>query len=95
MAFERVREIFAPKRTLEVLQVVAENGPLRYGEVADAVDTSSDTLSRSLDSLVVYGLLQRNAENQRRVSYELTQLGQDVLQQAERLEDELQSQKDE
>ncbi|MEZ3118212.1 winged helix-turn-helix transcriptional regulator [Halobaculum sp. MBLA0147] len=89
MVFESVRELVAPKRTLEVLQLLAEDGPLRFGELEDSVDTSSDTLTQSLTTLVEYDLIDREERNRRNVSYRVTEFGGDVLSQVRSLETDL------
>lgn len=91
MVFESVRELVAPKRTLEVLQLLAEDGPLRFGELEDSVDTSSDTLTQSLTTLVEYDLIDREERNRRNVSYRVTEFGGDILSQVRSLETDLES----
>jgi DNA-binding HxlR family transcriptional regulator len=91
MVFESVRELVAPKRTLEVLQLLAEDGPLRFGELEDSVDTSSDTLTQSLTTLVEYDLIDREERNRRNVSYRVTEFGGDVLSRVRSLETDLES----
>lgn len=91
MVFESVREFVAPKRTLEVLQLLAEDGPLRFGELEDSVDTSSDTLTQSLTTLVEYDLIDREERNRRNVSYRVTEFGGDVLSRVRSLETDLES----
>jgi DNA-binding HxlR family transcriptional regulator len=91
MVFESVRELVAPKRTLEVLQLLADDGPLRFGELEDSVDTSSDTLTQSLTTLVEYDLIDREERNRRNVSYRVTEFGGDVLLRVRSLETDLES----
>jgi DNA-binding HxlR family transcriptional regulator len=91
MVFESVRKLVAPKRTLEVLQLLAEDGPLRFGELEDSVDTSSDTLTQSLTTLVEYDLIDREERNRRNVSYRVTEFGGDILSQVRSLETDLES----
>lgn len=89
MTFERVRGLIAPRRTLEILQVLTDNGPLRFGELEDSVETSSDTLSQSLTMLVEYGLVNREEKNRRNVSYRVTEFGADILSRVRQLETDL------
>lgn len=91
MTFEHVRAVLGPKRTLQVLQTVAESGPVRFNELNASLDTSSATLSESLETLVRYDLLYRDEENERRVSYESTAFGRNTLRQIRELESELEA----
>ena len=69
------------KRSL--LSAVASNEPASLNDVARAVGRGAPAVSRSVDSLVRAGYIDRIADpqNRRRLAMRLTQAGRDALQQ--------------
>lgn len=83
--YDAVRDVLGPKWSLEILELLDEKGPYRYSEVEAALNTSSDVVSNRLDILEAYGLIEREEETIRNVSYSITPLGKDVLGVSENL----------
>lgn len=80
-----VLNLLSRKYAMQVVCAVGLLGPVRYGELEDAVDgVSSSTLSTRLDELTEAGLLARERYDEipPRVEYELTDDGEEL---AERL----------
>ena len=84
---EAVQRVIRPKRSLEVLALLTESGPLNYGEVEDRIETSSDVVSSRLSLLVEYGLAKRDERSPRDVQYSATAKGETVLDRIENLND--------
>jgi len=78
--YEDVRRVVGPKRTLEILSLLSRQGTLNYTDIEQEIDTSSDVVSSSLDTLVEYGLTKRMRESQRDVRYAITKKGRALLQ---------------
>jgi DNA-binding HxlR family transcriptional regulator len=89
MGFEHVRSVVGAKRTLDVLQTLSNRGKSRFSELESSVGISSDTLSRSLDSLVEYDLVRREEVHGRNVTYGITKRGVEFLDDVKRLNDSL------
>jgi len=64
-----------------ILQAVAQNEPATLNQVAAATERGAPAVSRSVDSLVRAGLIERTADpdNRRRLAMRLTQDGRDIL----------------
>lgn len=77
--YEDVRRVVGPKRTLEILSLLSRQGTLNYTDIEQEIDTSSDVVSSSLDTLVEYGLTKRMRESQRDVRYAITEKGRALL----------------
>lgn len=76
-----VMDLLSRRYAMQLVCVVGELGPARYGEIEDAFGgVSSSTLSTRLDDLVGAGILARQAyaEVPPRVEYELTETGEDL-----------------
>ena len=86
MSSENVREVLGRKRTVEVLEVLSGGGFQNYSEIESAIDTSSVTVSESLELLGSYGLLNRTEESKKDVRYEITEAGEEFLQLVHQLE---------
>jgi len=69
------------KRTL--LSAVASNEPATLNDVAASIGRGAPAVSRSVDTLVRAGLIERtpDPDNRRRLAMRLTQDGRDALQQ--------------
>jgi len=78
--YEDVRRVVGPKRTLEILSLLSRQGTLNYTDIEQEIDTSSDVVSGSLNTLVEYGLTKRMRESQRDVRYAITEKGRALLQ---------------
>lgn len=65
----------------KLLDAVASHEPATLNQVAKAVGRGAPAVSRSIDTLVRAGLVERQAdpENRRRLAMRLTQRGRDVL----------------
>lgn len=79
MASEDVRDLIGRKRTLEILELLSEQGTLNYSEIEDTINSSSETISTALKLLVNHGLVQRNEQSPRNVQYEPTESGNEIL----------------
>jgi len=77
--YEAVQHVIRPKRSLEILALLADEGPLNYGEVEAHVETSSDVVTERLRLLVRYGLVERDERSSRDVRYSTTEKGETVL----------------
>jgi DNA-binding MarR family transcriptional regulator len=66
-----------------ILGAVAANEPATLNQVAAAVQRGAPAVSRSVDSLVRAGLIERTADpgNRRRLAMRLTEAGRDALAQ--------------
>lgn len=89
--YEAVQRVIRPKRSLEVLALLIESGPLNYGEVEDRIETSSDVVTSRLGLLVEYGLVRRDERSPRDVRYSATAKGETVLAQIKDLNDLLET----
>lgn len=90
MSFEALQEVVGGKRHLQILSLLADEGTLNYSDVEDRVDTSSDVVSDSLETLVEYELVERIEKSTRDVRYSVTTHGEEFLDQLEGLESSLQ-----
>ncbi len=86
MAYEEVRELIGPKRTLEILDLLQRRGPLNYSNIEDEVPSSSDTISQRLTTLSEYDLIDRREKSVKNVQYAVTERGEEVLRQVQRLQ---------
>ncbi|MDT3433248.1 winged helix-turn-helix transcriptional regulator [Haloarcula sp. 1CSR25-25] len=86
MVSEDVRKIVGRKRTLEILELLSEQGTLNYSEIEDTIDSSSETISTALKQLVNHGLVQRIEQSSRNVQYESTESGNELLDTLEEIE---------
>ena len=86
MEYRALKEVFGGKRVLELLVLLEQSGRLRFSEIEEKINTSSDVITRSLRILEEYGLINRNEENPRNVAYEITEKGNRLLNRAEELE---------
>lgn len=86
MEFTALPEVLGRKASLEVLSVLNQEDPLRYGTIEDRVGSSTDTLARSLRILSEYGLIIRLEINPRKVEYQRTERGDRVYEKAKKVE---------
>lgn len=77
--YEDLRRVIGPKRTLEILRLLSQEGILNYSDIESKVETSSDVISTGLNTLVTYGLVERTEESKRNVRYTVTDRGNDFL----------------
>lgn len=76
-----VMDLLSSRYAMQVICVVGELGPARYGDIEAAFETvSSSTLSTRLDELVEVGILSRQqyAEVPSRVEYQLSETGEEL-----------------
>lgn len=83
--YEDLRRIIGPKRTLEILQLLSHEGKINYSDIESQVTTSSDVISKGLETLVAYDLVERTEESQRNVQYSTTDRGVIFLEYADDL----------
>lgn len=84
--YERVRAIFGPMRTLEILSLLDAEGTLNYSNIEDRAATSSDVVSDRLQTLRRLGLIKRVERSSRDVRYSITEKGRAVLVRANEIE---------
>ncbi|RQG91603.1 transcriptional regulator [Natrarchaeobius halalkaliphilus] len=78
-----VLELLSRRHAIQVICLVGAVGPVRYGEIEDALgEISSSTLSSRLSELVEAGYLEREQYDEipPRVEYELTMTGEQLRQ---------------
>jgi DNA-binding HxlR family transcriptional regulator len=84
--YEDLRRVIGPKRTLEILRLLSQEGTLNYSDIESKVETSSDVISTGLNTLVTYGLVERTEESQRNVRYTVTDRGDDFLEKIDEID---------
>ena len=89
--YEDIRRVIGPKRTLEILQLLFQEGTLNFSDIESRVATSSDVISTGLDTLVAYDLVERSEESQRNIQYSITDRGDTFLQNINDIEEFLTS----
>lgn len=75
MAHDRLRDLIGKQRTLEILDLLAADGPLNYTAVETRIDSSSDVVSDRLATLVGHGLISRDERSRKDVRYDITDRG--------------------
>lgn len=88
MGYEGVREVVGRKWTLELLELLTDDGPLNYSAIEDNLATSSDVVVDQLSLLESYGFLQREEMTPKDVTYEVTSDGERFLREIQRLQSE-------
>lgn len=91
MGYDEVREVVGPKRTLEILELLEEEGPLNFSAIEEEVPTSSDTISKRLAVLAEYNLVVRDERSKKDVKYSITTRGEEVLNSIRELVDILEN----
>lgn len=89
MGFEEVKELFKRKRTIELLQLLGANGELNFKAIDKDIESSSDTISSTLQILEEHGLVNRNQQSVNDVRYSLTEDGRDTLNKIKEIQDSL------
>jgi DNA-binding HxlR family transcriptional regulator len=84
--YEDLRRVIGPKRTLEILRLLSQEGTLNYSDIESKVETSSDVISTGLNTLVTYGLVERTEESQRNVRYTVTDRGHHFLEKIDEID---------
>lgn len=79
MGYEQAREVVGTKWTLEILEILEQNGPQNYTSIETALSTSSDIVSDRLKLLTEYGLVERHRRSRKDVRYSITDSGRSVL----------------
>jgi DNA-binding HxlR family transcriptional regulator len=77
MGHDQLRDLIGKQRTLEVLDLLATDGPLNYTTVETHIDSSSDVVSDRLATLVDYGLVIRDERSPKDVRYDVTERGEE------------------
>ena len=76
-----VIDTISKKYSLQIVGLLGANGPMRYGDLEDALEaTSTSLLSNRLEELTAEGLIERRSfdEIPPRVEYSLTQRGREL-----------------
>lgn len=76
---DAVRSLLGSKWALEILSLLAEQGPLNYIEIEEELPTSSDVIAKRLRRLSEVGLVDRTEKSHRNVQYSITEDGKEVL----------------
>lgn len=87
--YESVRTVAGPKWSLEVLMLIAQEGPINYTDIEEQLATSSDIVTDRLETLREYNLIERDERSQRDVRYTITQEGDAVFEHAEEIRSHL------
>lgn len=82
---EDVRTIVRRKRTYDILEYLSGTSGRNYSEIASEIESSSDTVTQTLDLLCEYGLVERNRRSKKDVEYEITPEGDEFLATIEQL----------
>ena len=86
MVSDDVRDLVGRKRTIEILTLLVTSGGLRYSEVEDKVDTSSDMVIDVLELLCEHELVERIEENPKYVEYKATETGREFVDAVKEIE---------
>ena len=76
MGFEDVRNVIRRKRTYEILEYIDNSDNRNFSEITAEIDSSSDTISQTLDVLCEYDLITRRERSQKDVRYMITKKGE-------------------
>ena len=86
MVSDDVRDLVGRKRTIEILTLLVTSGGLRYSEVENKVDTSSDMVIDVLELLCEHELVERIEENPKYVEYKATETGREFVDAVKEIE---------
>ena len=86
MVSDDVRDLVGRKRTIEILTLLVTSGGLRYSEVENKVDTSSDVVIDVLELLCEHELVERIEENPKYVEYKATETGREFVDAVKEIE---------
>lgn len=86
MVSDDVRTLVGRKHTIEILNLLIKYNRIRYSEIENRVDTSSDMVSESLELLCEQGLAERIEESPKNVSYTDTERGREFIDAVEAVE---------
>ena len=81
-----MRDLVGRKRTIEILTLLVTSGGLRYSEVENKVDTSSDMVIDVLELLCEHELVERIEENPKYVEYKATETGREFVDAVKEIE---------
>lgn len=90
MGFEEVTRLFRRKRSIEILQLLAEESELNFTHIVEKIPSSSDTISKTLRLLDEYGLVERDQHHTNDVRYKITPEGRAVLAKIEEINTSIQ-----
>jgi DNA-binding HxlR family transcriptional regulator len=76
---DAVRSLLGSKWALEILSLLAKQGPLNYAEIEEELPTSSDVIVKRLQRLSEVSLIERTEKSPRNVQYSITEDGEEVL----------------
>lgn len=86
MDYETVLLVVGRERSLDILDLLAEEGTLNFSDIEAGVETSSEVVDRYLKLLTGYGLVERDKRSSRDVRYSITERGEEVLERVAELE---------
>lgn len=88
MNYEGVRQVVGRKWTLELLEILGDDGPLNYSAIEENLATSSDVVVEQLSLLESYDFVNREERTPKDVTYEITTDGEQFLRAVQRLQSE-------
>lgn len=91
MDYETVLLVVGRERSLDILDLLAQEGTLNYSDIESGVETSSEVVDRYLKLITEYGLVERDERSSRDVRYSITGRGEEVLERVAELEQLLRS----
>jgi len=86
MDYDGMLLVVGRERSLDILDLLAQEGTLNYSEIEAGVDTSSEVIDRYLKLQTGYGLIDREERSSRDVRYSITGRGEEVLERVAEIE---------
>jgi DNA-binding HxlR family transcriptional regulator len=86
MDYDGMLLVIGRERSLDILDLLAQEGKLNYSEIEAGVETSSEVIDRYLKLQIGYGLIDRDERSSRDVRYSLTGRGEEVLERVAEIE---------
>jgi DNA-binding HxlR family transcriptional regulator len=80
--YDPVRAVLGSKWSLELLDLLAERGPLNFSDIEETLGASPDMVTKRLRLLERHGLVNRTEQSARDVRYAITASGRSVLDRA-------------
>jgi len=86
MDYDGMLLVVGRERSLDILDLLAQEGTLNYSEIEAGVETSSEVIDRYLKLQTGYGLIDRDERSSRDVRYSITGRGEGVLERVAEIE---------
>jgi DNA-binding HxlR family transcriptional regulator len=86
MDYDGMLLVIGRERSLDILDLLAQEGTLNYSEIEAGIETSSEVIDRYLKLQIGYGLIDRDERSSRDVRYSLTGRGEEVLERVAEIE---------